>query len=763
MSDLIVPAPEEDHPRESQRSQDKKHYWTAKVPMRKLRGMTDHTFFATAPNGITDLLATELADLGLTGVKESRGGVHFAGTIEAAYRTCLFSRLANRVLLPLKKFPAESPEALYDGVRSINWAAHLNSGNTLAVDANVSSSKINHSQYAALKIKDAVVDWFSDSLGVRPSVDVDQPDIRLNCYIFRDEVSLYLDLSGTSLHQRNYRQGAGQAPLKENLAAAILMRARWSQMAASGGSFVDLMCGSGTLVIEAGLIAADIAPGLTRDYFGFLNWQGHQDAIWQRLLAEAEYRKAKGLARLPPLMGFDVDRRVLDQARINAETAGIGDKITFAYQDIFDFRHDFPASGLMASNPPYGKRLGETGELPAIYQALGRVIRENMRGWKAAIFTEDQSLGKHIGIKAEKLHTLYNGAIVCKLIHFSVAEDQFFRDNGLPRAVPEEEVSTQGEMFRNRLLKNMKQIQKWTRKEAVTCYRIYDADLPDYSAAIDIYESATVPGEKWVCVQEYEAPATIDPKKAKFRTREMLTVTKATLALDDRHLFYKTRTRQRGESQYEKMAHAEAFHEVQEGNARLLVNFEDYLDTGLFLDHRPIRERIGSEARGKKFLNLFAYTGAASVHAALGGARSTTTVDMSKTYLDWAQRNLRLNGFSGKQHLLIQEDCLKWISQENDAQFDLIFLDPPTFSNSKRMAQNFDVQRDHPELIRDVMRLLNPYGTLYFSTNLRNFKLDKEISQMFAAENISSTTIPTDFKRRQNIHHAFRIIEHDVS
>ena len=719
--------------------------------------MIEHTYFATTPNGMTDLLVNELAEMGLEGVRETRGGVQFKGPIEAAYRVCLWSRLANRVLMQLAAFPAESPEALYEGVKKIDWQTHLSADNTLAVDANVSGSKINHSQYAALKIKDAVVDSFTDLGGERPSVDVDQPDIRLNCYIHQDQATLYLDLAGTSLHQRNYRVAAGQAPLKENLAAAILLRAQWPAIAEKGGSYVDLMCGSGTLVIEAALMAADAAPGLTRNYFGFLNWRQHQSAVWQRLVAEAEYRKTKGLGKLSAFMGFDADRRVLEMARVNAQAAGLEAHVVFAYQDLFDFRHDFPAHGLMATNPPYGKRLNEVGELPAIYKALGVALKTYMKGWKAAIFTEDQALGKHLGMKAEKLHTLYNGAIVCKLIHFSVEEAQFYRENDLPRAVPAEEVSSQGAGFRNRLSKNLKQTRKWAQKSAVSCYRIYDADLPDYSAAIDIYESAQLPDEKWVCIQEYEAPDSIDPKKVRFRTRELISITRELLQLDDKHLFYKTRSRQKGDSQYERMASADRYHEVFEGRAKFLVNFEDYLDTGLFLDHRPIRLRIGEEARGKAFLNLFAYTGTASVHAALGGAESTTTVDMSKTYLEWAGKNFSLNGLSGKEHQLVQEDCLKWIKRQKPAQFDLIFLDPPTFSNSKRMETTFDIQKDHAELVSQTMKLLRPGGRLYFSTNLRKFKIDEQLGRDFNVLNISPETIPTDFKRRQKIHHTFQI------
>jgi 23S rRNA (guanine2445-N2)-methyltransferase / 23S rRNA (guanine2069-N7)-methyltransferase len=713
-------------------------------------------FFATSPKGMADLLALELTQLGALNVSETRAGVRFQGGMEIAYRACLWSRLANRVLLPLASFRAESPEALYDGVREIDWAGHLTASQTIAVDSNISTSKITHSHYAALKVKDAIVDSFTVMGGERPSVDAGSPDIRVNCYLYRDDASIYLDLSGNSLHQRHYRLGAGEAPLKENLAAAILLRARWPEMAADGGAFVDLMCGSGTLVIEAALMAADIAPGILRERYGFSAWAKHNPAMWERLVAEAEYRRQQGLRNLPPLLGFDNNRGVLARARENADRAGLGDSVSFAYQDIFDFRHDFPSKGLMASNPPYGRRLTESGELPALYKALGAAMRSNLKGWKAAVFTEDSGLGKHIGIRAEKLHSLFNGAIPCKLIHFSVEQSTFYRDSRLPRRIAAEALSDNALMFRNRLNKNRKQVVRWANRENITCYRLYDADLPDYAAAIDVYTNASSL-EQWICIQEYEAPASIDPVKAKLRTSEMTSVVQLTFDVDDEHLFYKTRARQRGESQYERIENEGHFHQVSEGQCHFWVNFEDYLDTGLFLDHRPIRQRIFEASAGKSILNLFAYTGAVSVHAALGGASATTTVDMSRTYLDWAQRNFTLNNLTGSEHVFIQADCIKWLNEQKKPRYDLIFLDPPTFSNSKRMDQSFDVQKDHGRLIRRALRLLKTGGMLYFSTNRRQFKLDQSIVDQFEVKDISAETIPHDFKRRQNIHYCWMI------
>ncbi|MDA1301522.1 MAG: bifunctional 23S rRNA (guanine(2069)-N(7))-methyltransferase RlmK/23S rRNA (guanine(2445)-N(2))-methyltransferase RlmL [Proteobacteria bacterium] len=716
------------------------------------------SLFATAPNGMSDLLTRELEALGASSVSETRAGVRFEGSLEDAYRACLWSRLANRILLPLGSFPADSPEALYAGVREIDWLEHLSADQTIAVDVNVSHSAITHSHYAALKVKDAIVDNFTATGGPRPSVDIDRPDIRINGYVLRDQAAIYLDLSGSSLHQRNYRLGAGVAPLKENLAAAILLRARWPEIAAERGAFADPMCGSGTLVIEAAMMAADMAPGLHRTHFGFLAWKQHDQALWEELINEAGQRARAGVEHVPVMLGFDHNRRVLELARSNADRAGLGDRITFIYQDLFDFRHDFPARGLMVTNPPYGVRMNESGELPGLYQALGAMMKNHLRGWQGAIFTEDQSLGKHIGMRAGKLHTLYNGAIACKLIHFTIEASHFYRQDRLPQRIDEPDWSEQARMFKNRLTKNLKPLARWARREDVTCYRAYDADLPDFSAAIDVYHSADNPMEVWVCVQEYEAPSTIDEGKAKLRTRELVSVVQDVFELEADHLFYKMRGRQRGDTQYERMSSGGDFHQVREGNCLLRVNFESYLDTGLFLDHRPLRLRLQQEAAGRDFLNLFGYTGAATVHAAQGGAASTTTVDMSRTYIEWAKQNLRANGFEGGANHLIQEDCLQWLRQERRPRFDLILLDPPSFSNSKRMSQSFDVQEDHAALIEQCMRLLRKGGTLYFSTNLRHFRLASEVGGQYECEDISRETIPHDFKRRQNIHHCWRIV-----
>jgi 23S rRNA (guanine2445-N2)-methyltransferase / 23S rRNA (guanine2069-N7)-methyltransferase len=753
------------------------------------------SFFATCPLGLEPLLAEELRGLDAAEVKETRAGVAFAGNLATGYRACLWSRLASRVLLQLATFEATSPEALYDGVRRINWARHLDADGTLAVDANVWDSAITHSRYAALKIKDAVVDQFRESVGQRPSVDTARPDVRVNLHLDRNVATLSLDLAGESLHRRGYRTEAGEAPIKENLAAAILLRAGWPSIAAGGdaqgrasptwggehrtpgpprrppgmarggatpgavagsasgprGTLVDLMCGSGTFLIEAAMIAADIAPGLLRPYFGFLRWKKHDSAAWETLLGHARMRREAGLPRLPPIRGYDADARVIRAARDNIRRAQLEGHIVVEQRELSACTPEPSAPGLVVVNPPYGERLGESPELPALYRELGIQLKKNFPGWRAAVFTGNPELGKAIGIRAHRMHTLWNGAIECKLLHFEVSEQWFMRSRGeLPAPAT---LSGGAEMFANRLRKDLKHFGRWARRQEISCYRLYDADLHEYNLAIDVYDS----DKRYVHVQEYEAPETIDPKRARERLAEALAVIPQVVEIPREQMFFKLRRRQKGGAQYEKLAETGEFHEVGEGPCRLLVNFTDYVDTGLFLDHRATRLMLGELANGKRFLNLFCYTASATAHAGLGGATSTTSVDMSNTYLDWAERNLALNGLTGRAHELIQADVLKWLKASRGRRYGLIFLDPPTFSRSKRMEETLDVQRDHVELIHDSASLLDPDGILVFSTNLRRFRLDREGLADLTIEDITHRTIPEDFKRNPRIHQCFRV------
>lgn len=729
---------------------------------------TTRQFFVTAPRGMEGLLANELKLLGATDARESRAGVTFQGSLKLAYTVCLWSRIANRVLMPLASFPAHDPEQLYQGVMQIDWLSHLSANGTLLVDCSIVASTINHSQFAARKVKDAVCDLFRHETGSRPSVARDFPDLRINVFLHRDQATVSIDLSGDSLHLRGYRLEGASAPLKENLAAAILARAGWSEIASQGGALVDPMCGSGTLPIEAAMMAADIAPGLMRDYWGFNGWKQHNPTIWEDLLADARTRREQGLQQLPIIRGYDINDQVIETARQNAGRIGLEDRIEFAQRAIKDCA---PAPsvespgvpGLVVVNPPYGERLGEHDALRPVYQALGDCLKNQFQGWRAAVITSDPELGKCLGIRARQINKLYNGALECILLRMEI-EPRWFMKGVADRA---REPGAQ--MFANRLRKNLKQLARWCRQEGVTCFRCYDADMPEYAFAVDVYdtispENAQSDASRWIVVQEYAAPARVDPRKVQIHREQAMAVLPEVFELPEEQIIFKLRERKRGTSQYEKQQSTRHFHQVLEGPCRLWVNFEDYLDTGLFLDHRLTRQLVGQLAKDRSFLNLFAYTGAATVHAALGyegmgGASSTTTVDMSRTYLDWAKRNMALNGLRGEEHQFEQDDCLMWIEKAllRGEKFGLIFLDPPTFSNSKRMQGSFDIQRDHVELLQKAAALLEPGGVLIFSNNFRQFKLDREALTGLVTEDITRQTIPRDFERNARIHQCWKI------
>lgn len=709
-------------------------------------------FYATAARGMPPLLAAELHRLGAQKVVPANAGVAFEGELETAYRVCLWSRIASRVLLPLTTVKAATPEQLYEEVRAIRWERHLHSRGTFAVELKAADADIRHSKYAALTVKDAVVDRFRGLFEERPSVELERPDIRIYVQMRRDRARISLDLSGSSLHKRGYRAEGVIAPLKENLGAAILLEAGWPAIARNGGALLDPMCGSGTLLIEGALIAADIAPGLYRDYFGFLGWRRHDAPLWQQLLAEAGERRDEGLPKLPPIIGYDREPQAVDAANTNIARAGLAAQIRVERQDLERQLPAPPADyGLVVVNPPYGERLGEVNALQGLYARLGELLRR-LPEWQMALFTGNPELAARTGLKSRPPLTFFNGPIECRLFRYDTVPLQPQRDQ--PASIDTSLAAGEGaQMVANRLRKNLKNLGKWARREGIDCYRVYDADLPEYALAIDLYHGE----QRWLHVQEYQAPKTVDPDRALQRLQEALAVLPEVFEVPPEQIFFKVRRRQKGSAQYEKLADSKHFHEVREGNCRLLVNFSDYLDTGLFLDHRITRELIEREAKDRRFLNLFAYTGAATVHAAVGGARATTTVDMSNTYLEWARRNLALNGFRGKEHEFIQADCTVWLEQQAGnprarGGYDLIFLDPPTFSSSKRMEGTFDVQRDHVALIRNAMTLLDEGGLLVFSNNFRRFRLDEAALADLRIEEISSRTLPRDFARNPHIH-----------
>ena len=706
--------------------------------------------FATTARGFEELLKSELTELGAQDAKVAQGGVHYWADDETLYRTLLWSRLSSRILLPIVQAKVFSDLDLYSAVVGVNWLDYFDEKVHFFVDFNGTNQEIRHTQFGAMRVKDGIVDYFERHGRARPNVDKEQPDIRIHAYLNRDDVVLSLDLSGDALHMRGYREDTGKAPLRETLAAAIVLRSGWQK----GSPLVDPMCGSGTLLIEAAQMEAQIAPQLYRLHWGFDFWQGHNQAAWEKVkeealaLAEAEKQREN----LPHFYGFDLDHHVLQKAKQNAKNAGVAYLMQWQQGDVAAIKNPSPnVAGTVICNPPYGERLGTTPALIALYSVFGQRLKQQFAGWNASIFSGEPSLLDCLRLRSHRQFKAKNGPLDCVQKNYQIAEraEQSSVENALEFDRTSSVSSDVAVDFANRLQKNIKKIEKWAKQQGLDAYRLYDADLPEYNLAVDRYADHIV-------VQEYAAPKNIDENKARQRLLDAVNATLNVTGIETNKLILKVRQKQKGTNQYEKLANKGEYFYVNEYGAKLWVNLTDYLDTGLFLDHRLTRKMLGEMAQGKDFLNLFAYTGSATVHAALGKAKSTTTVDMSNTYLNWAEQNLLLNDIEGKQHKLIQADCLQWL-EKCDRQFDLIFVDPPTFSNSKRMEDSWDVQRDHIKLMTNLKRILRPNGTIVFSNNKRGFKMDfAKLEELgLSAVEISHKTLPLDFERNKQIHNCW--------
>ncbi|MCI5166086.1 MAG: bifunctional 23S rRNA (guanine(2069)-N(7))-methyltransferase RlmK/23S rRNA (guanine(2445)-N(2))-methyltransferase RlmL, partial [Candidatus Electrothrix sp. GM3_4] len=523
---------------------------------------------------------------------------------------------------------------------------------------------------------------------------------------------------------------------------------------------LDPMCGSATLLIEAALIVGDSAPGLLRDTFGFQHWLGHNEKMWEALVEAAVQREDQHAETpWPMIIGYDADPHVVAVARKNIINAGLGDRITIKQGQLARLRPP-TAEGLLLTNPPYGERLSEKEAVKYLYRAFGRLYRQNFSGWQLGFFTSNPDFADMLGVSWQGRHRLYNGPLKCRLLTVASPGPSEESDEGmrlsLHETLQESDPALPAQDFASRLRKNCQRLFSWAEENNITCFRIYDADLPEYNVAVDVYE-------QWVHVQEYEPPATVSSEKAEEQFNQALQVIRQLLDVPHSQLFVKKRRKQKESEQYQELSDetgkAGKLHEVREGGNRFLVNFTDSLDTGLFLDHRKTRAMLAELADGKTFLNLFAYTGSATVYAAKGGAVSTQTVDLSEKYFVRAQANLSLNGFGGSLHQFREADCLQWLRSCRN-QYGLIFVDPPTFSNSQDKNNVFDVQQDHPELLRLAMNLLTRDGVLVFSTNYIKFELDAELEEEFVVREITDQTLPEDFQEKGNIHRCWRLRHH---
>lgn len=703
-------------------------------------------FVATSLPGLAGLLSDELRSLGVAVMEEGKAHVVFEGGSAEALKVCLWSRIAERVLLPLatiKVGPRGAAEAL---AASQDWLALVANGATLHVHLEHAKGVRGDSRMTAKHFIHNLPDGITVSRDVRGSCCV---RIRVD----EEESQLWLDLSGEALHRRGYRLAGGKAPLRENLAAAMLWAAGWHK-ASRPDALLDPFCGSGTLLIEAAMMAAGIAPSANRRHFAFQYWKGCRRQLWEQAMAEAEDSRDRAQLALS-LKGFDSDARALQLAQQNAERAGVRHMVHFERRELGLLRQrDIAERGLLITNPPWGERLEEQAAASWLHYAIGHTLARFPEQWQFMLLGADVAVMDRSGMELEQQWRVRNGA----LNNFIRLYRPRKSSTSEPIRIKEEpafDIPDAAQPFANRLRKNGKHLRRWLEREDVACYRLYDRDLPEFNVAVDVY------GDQ-VLVQEFKAPKTVDPEKAKARRDLAVTAVRSVLGLHREQVHLRTRQRQKGAQQYEKLANQAEYRVVREGQGHFLINMQEYLDTGLFLDHRPIRLRIAEESSGKRVLNLFAYTGSATVHAAVGGAKRTVTVDASKRYLDWAACNLAANGFSRERNELVRADVMSWLDTCKE-QFDVVFCDPPTFSNNKS-RNDFIVEEHHGDLIRKIMRRLEPGGVLYFSCNFRRFKLDESITKWYDVEDISRWSIPEDFRRNEKIHvcYAIRHVEDDA-
>ena len=746
--------------------------------------MADLQLHAATTFGLEAIAARELEGLGYAATITSAGRVSFVGGPEAIARANLWLRTADRVLVEVGRFPAGDFGELFDGVAALPWEQWISPHAAFPVRGRSARSVLSSVPACQRIAKKAIVDHLLAAHGVAELPEDGHP-VPVEVALADDVAILTVDTTGPGLNRRGYRPIAGKAPLKETLAAALVMLSFWKPER----QLLDPFCGTGTIPIEAALIGRNLAPGLQR-HFAAERWPAVLPRAWSTAREEALDQMK------PPLpvriIGTDSHAGALSLARRNAEAAGVAEDVHFQQQDFADTasRKGF---GVLICNPPYGVRLGEQQEVAALYASMPQVFRR-LRSWSFYVLAADREFETHMGRPADRRRKLYNGPLECTLYQFygprpgetvqpepgqlvpgpaaeppppsSTAEPTASAEPSAsvapsppsaaaPLAAPafggvSEHALEQARALRNRLTKRARHLRRWPAR-GVTCYRLYDRDIPAVPLAVDWYEGR-------LHIAEYERPHERTVAQQGDWLDLMVATARDALKVAPQDVYLKRRERQRGHEQYERFGDGGRTLKVHEGGLVFAVNLSDYLDTGLFLDHRNTRARVKEESHGGRFLNLFGYTAAFTVYAAAGGARRTVTVDRSNTYLQWARYNLRLNGFDGPPHHLIRADALTFLRDHPPGPaYDLAVVDPPTFSNSKSLEQDWDVQRQHVELLRRVADLMSPGGVIYFSTNSRRFRLDADALESLQPTDISSQTVPEDFRNRR-IHRCWRLV-----
>ncbi len=691
-----------------------------------------HQAYASCPKHLELLLKDELISLGAQDVAEKLSGVVFFASPDVLMRTLLWSRLSNRILVMINQIKINDSEDLYNAIYKTDWQNQVrNTPQTLAINFKGTNKELRNTQYSSQVVKDAICDRLREVNDSRPDIVKSNADLSVSVVLKHNQILVYQDISGRSLHLRGYRQSLTKAPLKENLAAAVLIRANWPELSKENYNLIDPMCGSGTFLTEGYLMACDIAPGLTNPHYSVETWSEFNQDKWNELLFEAKTRMIAGVENFQgQIIGADHHKDSVKITEEHAYQLNAEDKIQCQYKTFDNF--NIPAkNNLIVCNPPYGVRLKKN--VDATWRQLGQWMANKALGSTAAIMTYAKSQGFMLGFRAKKSWQLMNGDLAITLITFDIeAKKKLNSPEGQKHALPET-----AQMVANRIKKNMSRLKKWIKNEDINAYRIYDADIPEYAVAIDVYN-------EHINIQEYKAPNTIPEKKTKKRLEDAILGAQVALNIKNDKVHIKTRQKQSSNFQYENKQVDSTDIIVHEEDRKYIVNLEKYLDTGLFIDHRWIRSYIQQNAKGTAFLNLFSYTGSVTVAAAKGGAISTVSVDTSKAYLSWAQENFRINRMNVFSHKLIRSDVMEYLG-DCKQKFDRIFVDPPTYSNSHSRDTDWDVQRDHKQLLLACKMVLNPNGTIIFSNNFKKFILDEELNEYFKIEDLTQKSISPDF------------------
>ena len=724
--------------------------------------------------GLEAVVRRELAELGIDATIGQSGRVHFSGDLSVVAKANLWLRCADRILIRVAEFPAADFDALFETVRDYPWGQLIPAEGCFPVTGRSIKSQLTSVPAVQRSVKRAVVDALQRDHNTM-TLSEQGATYKIDVALLKDQATITLDTTGRSLHRRGYRTLISGAPLKETLAAAMVLLSYWR----ADRPLLDPFCGSGTIPIEAARIGRNIPPGMSRE-FAYQQWSGLPAELWQEAVNEAEKGVLPSLQQR--LLASDVDFRVLKAARENAMAAGVQDDIHFQEMSVHDVssRRRF---GCLITNPPYGQRLGDDHELDALYRRLPEVFAR-FPTWSHYVLTAYPGFENLVGRKADRRRKLYNGRIECTYYQFHgpkpvVSQESSEGAIATPAETKSEssadsnqqavqpyvhavgapafgeltaKAKEQAELFASRLRKRARHLRRWPSKRGITCFRLYERDIPEIPLVVDRYEDH-------LHITEYERPHDRDPAQHAKWLDLMAATAGETLQIPKQQVFLKRRDRLRDHSQYDKVDQTDHRLEVHEGGLTFLVNLADYVDTGLFLDHRITRSMVREEAKGKAFLNLFAYTGSFTVYAADGGARNTMTVDLSKNYLRWAQDNMRRNGFEGDQHQYHPGDIGTFVREHPPGEkYELVVIDPPTYSRSKKTEQDWNVQTDALPLLLDLLPLVRKGGVIYFSSNFRRFKFDTAALAVSEVHEISKQTVPEDFRNRR-IHRCWRIVK----